>query len=247
MSNNTPSIIFNSTTPQVENNPILAHRSTELFANYSLPFVSVVAQEVKNPLTAISLAVGLLESEMTDGTQKIYLDTIKRSFLRINNLMSLLLKAQLANEVLIKRCSIEQLLDEILEMNADSIAINKISVSRDYATDDFKIEMHEPTIKTALFNIIINAIEAMASPKRELLVTTKASGGKYIVEIKDNGCGINKENLLHIFTPHYSSKRYGLGMGLALSYNILRSNNVEINVESEEGMGTNFILCFNKN
>ncbi len=247
MSNSTPSIIFNSTTTQVEKNTNFAHGSTELFANYSLPFVSVVAQEVKNPLTTINLSLELLESEITDNTHKIYLDNIKRSSLRIDNLMNLLVKTQAANEMLQEQYSIEQLLDEILEMNADRIIHNNISVSKDYATDDFEIVMNKPVIKIALSNIIINAIEAMAPQKGELQLITKSSGGKHIVIIKDNGCGISKVNLPHIFIPHHTSKPCGLGLGLALSYDILRSKKVAISVESEEGIGTNFTLCFNKN
>jgi C4-dicarboxylate-specific signal transduction histidine kinase len=64
--------------------------------------------------------------------------------------------------------------------------------------------------------------------------------------INDNGCGISKENLKNIFKPHYTNRPGGLGIGLAATANILRSNNIRVNVESRETKGTCFILLFDR-
>ena len=65
-----------------------------------------------------------------------------------------------------------------------------------------------------------------------------------MIQIEDNGCGISKENLKYIFKPYFTNKPGGLGLGLATTYDILQSNHVGVNVESEEGKGTRFILSF---
>jgi signal transduction histidine kinase len=102
-------------------------------------------------------------------------------------------------------------------------------------------------MQIALTNIIINAIDAMPSENGELKLTTKSIDGKYIIQVEDNGCGISKANLKHIFKPFFTKKPGGLGLGLATTYHILKSNHVGIDVESEEGKGTLFILSFDKN
>ena len=102
-------------------------------------------------------------------------------------------------------------------------------------------------MQIALTNIIINAVEAMTRQNGQLTLVTKSNNGIPVVQIRDNGCGISKQNLKSIFMPNFSNKPGGLGIGLASTFRILQSNHVGIDVESEEGAGTSFILSFCKN
>ncbi|MDP4284563.1 MAG: ATP-binding protein [Bacteroidota bacterium] len=95
-------------------------------------------------------------------------------------------------------------------------------------------------------NIIINAIDAMSSKNGELTLITKPEGDQYVLQIEDNGCGISKSNLQNIFKESFSQRAGGLGIGLSATLNILKSNNVKIEVESSEGIGTRFVLSFEK-
>ena len=131
-------------------------------------------------------------------------------------------------------------------MANDRIKLKNISVSKDYAIEDCKIVLNRPQMMIALTNIIINAIDAMESEKGELKLVTKSIAGKHVIEIADNGCGISKKDLKYIFTPYYSNKPGGLGLGLATTFEILRLNHIGINVKSEVGEGTRFILLFDK-
>ncbi len=79
-----------------------------------------------------------------------------------------------------------------------------------------------------------------------LRLIIKCAFGKYIVQIEDNGCGISKVNLRSLFTTAFTHKPGGLGLGLPIIYDTLRSNHVGVTVESEEGKGTVFILLFDK-
>lgn len=210
-------------------------------------FAVGLAHELRNPLTNINLSVGMLESVIKNDDLKIYLDIIIRSSMRINDLITELVKYQQADEVPVGKYSIHQLLDEVLEIAGDRITLRNITVRRYYATQDFKIEMNRLRMKIALTNIVINAIDAMTPGKGRLKLVTKSTYGKYIIRIEDNGCGISKENLKHIFKPYFTNKQGGLGIGLPTSYEILRSNHVGVDVESEVGEGTCFTLSFDKN
>lgn len=208
-------------------------------------FITALVHELRNPLTNIKLSVELLESASTDDKGKIFLDIIRRSSMRISDLINDLLKnKQEAAEV--GRHSIHQLLDETLELARDRISLKKIVVIKKYA-EDCELILNGPEMKIALTNIIVNAIDAMTSRGGQLTLITKSIESRYILLIKDNGSGISKENLKNIFKPHYTNKPGGLGIGLAATGDILRSNNVRVNVESKETKGTCFILLFDTN
>jgi C4-dicarboxylate-specific signal transduction histidine kinase len=78
----------------------------------------------------------------------------------------------------------------------------------------------------------------------ELRIFTASKNGKFILRIEDNGCGISPDNFGQIFEPYFSKKAGGLGIGLATTFAILKTNKVTITVESEIGTGTAFILSF---
>lgn len=208
--------------------------------------ITFLAHEIRNPLTNIKLAIELLDSPLETDNGKLYFDIIRRNVIRIDELIRELLRYQTEVELHNGEHSLHQILDEVLEMSEDRIRLKNIVVRKEYTAQDLKILMNRQKIKMALSNIIINALEAMNSGKKELKIVTLSTNDKYVVEIRDTGCGISKDNLEHIFKPYFSNKPGGLGLGLSTTCDILRANRVEVNVESEPGTGTHFKLFFRK-
>jgi len=206
--------------------------------------VSALAHEIRNPLTNINLSVDMLLAAAKGDEWKVYLDIISRNSTRINHLLKLFLQYQAAMKVVPTGHSIHQLLEEVLDIARDRILLKNITVRKEYAAGDPQTVFNKPEMQIALTNIIINAIEAMAPGKGELKLTTSSLAGQCILRIEDNGCGIGKENLETIFKPFATNRPGGLGLGLSTACNALRSNHVAVNVESEEGKGTSFILFF---
>ena len=213
----------------------------------AIPLVSVLAHELRNPLTNIMLTIHLLESKVLDDNDRMYMDIIRRSSTKINDLINDLLKGQKQEETATEKYSIHELLDEVIELAIDRLVLKNVIVKKNYAPYDLKVKMDKPKIKIALTNIIINAIDAMPSEKGELRLGTKLIKGKCAVSIQDNGSGISKENLPLIFDPYFTNKQNGVGVGLAATKDILLSNKVGVRVESLIGHGTRFILLFEKN
>ncbi len=207
-------------------------------------FAAALAHEVRNPLTNINLSVDMLNAVVTDNELKIYIDIISRSSMRINHLMSELLKSREIDAAPTSIYSLHQLLDNVLTLTEDRIMLKKVRVRKQYAAEDFKICIDKPNIMIAITNIIINAIEAMTERKGELTLLSRSIGNKYVIEIADNGAGISKEHLKRIFRPHFTNKPGGMGLGLSTTLEILQHNQVGVDVRSEEGQGTCFILFF---
>jgi signal transduction histidine kinase len=209
-------------------------------------FAAALTHEVRNPLTNIDLAVGMLQRLEPGTAQQPYLDIILRASKRINMLVAELAGKQQGELEKEEVHSVHQLLDEVLTMTADRILLKHIAVSKEFDLQDYSITEHNPEMKIALTNLIINAIDAVKEHKGMLKLVTAWVNGNYILAIEDNGCGISPGDIKDIFRPFFTRKTGGLGIGLAVTYDILKANNVEIDVESEEGKGTKFILSFKK-
>ncbi len=217
----------------------------EILKEPPVQFVFALAHEVRNPLTNINLSIEMLESGADNDPQQ-YLDIIKRSSEKINNLINELVKYQQADEAPAGKHSIHQLLDEVLNLAEDRLTLKHITITKEFTANDFEIIMKRPKMKIALTNLIVNAVEAMPPENGRLKIVTKSLAGKYVIRIEDNGCGISKKDLRNIFKPFFTNKLKGLGLGLSSTYDILRSNHVGVTVESEERKGTCFSLYFYK-
>jgi signal transduction histidine kinase len=206
---------------------------------------SVFVHEIRNPLTNINLAVLMLKAQIKEENIDKYVDIINRNSVRINEIVNDFLQSSRNDPTKRDHISINQLLDEILEIAKDRIILKHISIKKFYTTYSCELLLDKPKIKIALLNIIVNAIEAMPSENGELNLTTLLHNSKCIITIEDNGCGISKKNIKNIFKPYFTSKPNGMGIGLAAAYDILASHHAGVNVESEENKGTRFIISFN--
>ena len=84
----------------------------------------------------------------------------------------------------------------------------------------------------------------MESGKGVLTISIDKAKDMHVLNIKDNGCGIPEENLSRLFEPYFTSKRNGMGLGLAATLNILQSHKANIDVTSAIGQGTTFTITF---
>jgi signal transduction histidine kinase len=149
-----------------------------------------------------------------------------------------------SGELEFKKHTLQEIMNESIATVADRINLQNIKVEKKYQEGPLEISADKSKLKIAFSNILINAIEAMEENKGELAVSMHASPDRYTVSIKDNGVGISEENLPRLFEPFFTSKKNGMGLGLAASYSILQSHSASIQVESKVNKGTNFIINF---
>lgn len=200
-----------------------------------------IAHEVKNPLTNITLAAEQLKEFIPESEEsKMMFDMISRNSNRINHLVSDLLNSTKVSELKFDKVSVEELLNEALEMAKDRIELNNIKVQRKYSSGLCHINVDRDQIKTAFLNIIVNAVEAMEPGKGILLVKTESRNNKCVITISDNGIGMKVEELLRLFEPYFTNKPKGTGLGLTHTQNIIISHKGLINVASKPGLGTSF-------
>jgi signal transduction histidine kinase len=207
-------------------------------------YVSALVHEVRNPLCNINLAMEMLDLTNLDEEQREYLNIITRGSCRIKDLVNTLLTSGQIGEYTSEFYSLNQLLEDVLIMAEDRILLKKVTVCREYAATEHRVLLDKVKMKIALTNIITNAIDAMPSATGELKLVTRSIGEESCIEIHDNGIGISQDNLKRIFDPYFTNKPGGMGLGLSATLDILRANHARVDVRSEEGLGTCFILSF---
>jgi PAS domain S-box-containing protein len=206
--------------------------------------VRTLAHEVRNPLNNINLSSEQLQHDLKDPEQAIYLDIIRRNSHRIEALISELLDSSRPTEMALGRNDLRELLEQALDVAADRINLKRVKLRKVFPESPFHMDADPGKLKIALLNIIINAVEAMEPGQGELIVGLLQDPEHYIIQITDNGCGISQEHLSRLFEPYFTSKRNGMGLGLASTLNIVQSHRGTIDVRSEEQKGTTFTLFF---
>lgn len=205
-----------------------------------------IAHEVRNPLTNIDLSLQQLKDELKVGPESAapYLDIISRNSQRINQLITELLNSSKPAQIEAVECDVNAVLDDTLQLAMDRIHLKKIKLVRQYEEKIPAVMFDPEKMKTALLNLIINAVEAMEESKGVLSIRTRFTANRCIIEVEDNGNGISRENLDNLFVPFFSNKSKGMGLGLTAAQNIIISHKGTIDVESAIGKGTKFTVSF---
>jgi len=207
--------------------------------------VRTLAHEVRNPLNNINMSVEQLLDEAPDEEEKTYLDIIQRNMLRIDKLIGELLDSSRPTELEFAACSLQEILEEALTMAKDRLILQNMKLITNIATTPLIISADKEKLKIAFVNFFVNAIEAMQPNDGVLEVSLYNNAGGKTIKITDNGYGISEENLARLFEPYFTTKRNGVGLGLASTLNILQQHKANIDVQSTIAKGTTFTISFN--
>jgi len=211
-----------------------------------------LAHEIKNPLGGIKGAAQLLRREVGHSSSLLgYTDIIIREVDRVNLLIDQLLDLSRPPKLNLIPLNIHELIDDVLLLERPSIQEQDIAVRKRFDPSLPPIRGDRGQLIQVFLNVIKNALQAM-SGKGCLTITTRMETdfhireqgrerGKFIsVDIEDTGPGIKDEHLPHIFSPFFTTKNTGTGLGLAVCYRIIKEHGGLIRVESREGKGAIF-------
>ena len=208
--------------------------------------VRTLAHEVRNPLNNINLSVEHLREEMeSNENSSTYLEIIQRNSGRIGALITELLNSSRPAEMKLEPHILQSIVDESIMDAIDRLTLQRIKLEIKYPNEPIVVTVDKEKLKLAFSNILINATEAIHHKQGRISIIVKSDEDHSII-ISDNGCGISEENISRLFEPYFTSKRNGMGLGLASTLNIIQSNKGTIDVKSELDVGTSFIITFKK-
>lgn len=198
-----------------------------------------VAHEVKNPLTGLLLYSLHLKSkiEKTSESEVSLVDkivgTINHLIGTVDHILSFARPVTLSPQP----ANLNQLINDVLELLRPQVTTNKIEVQHSLREQIVYGMIDESTMRGALMNLMLNAIEAMPSGGT-LSVKVERTNDRLQLEITDTGPGINDEEAKNIFEPFHTTKKQGLGLGMPYAQKIIEQHGGTISVNSRLGEGT---------
>ena len=216
-----------------------------------------LAHEIRNPLGAIRGAVQLLKRELGDERRwGEYIEVLLKEVDRVNRIIERLLDVGRPVMLRLVPLNIHQLLERVALMSEEMALERSVQIVRRYDPSLPPLLVDEDRMVQVFLNLVRNALEAMPRGGR-LTLTTRLSldplfakvdlgqGPKSmaVVQVADEGQGIPEATRARLFTPFFTTKDKGLGLGLALCHRIVEEHRGSIHVDSEPAKGT-VVSCF---
>jgi two-component system nitrogen regulation sensor histidine kinase GlnL len=212
---------------------------------------SGLAHEIRNPLGGIRAAAQMLQRETLSSEHREYLIMIISEVDRLNQLMSRLLDLGRPKKFQKRPININQLISEILVLQKEKMDQEGIVLKKEFDPSLPQVEGDADLLKQAFLNIIKNALEAMEGGGLLHLSThfvndyrmqLKEGATQSMVQIiiGDSGSGISEENMSFLFTPFFTTKPHGTGLGLILTQRIIKEHEGLMRVSSNQEKGTQF-------
>jgi len=206
-----------------------------------------MAHEIRNPLSSIVTSLKLLQDargETINDEHITITHIIRKESDRLNKIIGDFLRFSRPQKPRLKPGDLNAIITEVIEViKRDKKLRKEAAIKLELTPEKAEVYFDTDQIKQVLWNLLLNALQA-ASGRGEIKVTSRVGPGEYILDIEDNGKGIDSESLDRIFEPFFSTRKKGTGLGLSIVKKIVDAHQSKITVESRPGTGTKFSLIF---
>ncbi|MBE7415597.1 MAG: PAS domain-containing protein [Deltaproteobacteria bacterium] len=212
-------------------------------------FAANLAHEIRNPLSGIRGAAQLLSRKASDKGLNEYMEVIIKEADRLNGILNEMLDFARPARLVKKPVNIHQVLDSVVLLLEEGAGRHTFVKSYDPSIPE--VAGDEGQLKQVFLNLVKNAVEAI--PESGIVsVTTRAitefhmgeggTGRMVSIEVRDTGCGIRPEDLENVFTPFFTTKPKGSGLGMAITLKIVKEHGGHLKIASEPGEGTSVLV-----
>jgi signal transduction histidine kinase len=208
-----------------------------------------LAHEIRNPLVAIKTLTQLLPERLDDEEfRKDFLKIASGEVDRISSLVNELLEFARPTSPQLQLENIQDTMDGMILLISTETKKKSVEIVAHYEDNLPLVAADREQVKQVFLNVLLNAIEATSDGGQvsvEIRTFAKNSGEEFLqVEIRDTGRGIPEEHLENVFTPFFTTKDKGSGLGLSISHQIIQEHGGTISVESRIGEGSSFFINF---
>jgi two-component system, NtrC family, sensor kinase len=201
-----------------------------------------VAHEVNTPLAGISSYTQMLRAQTDAGdTRAPLLEKIEKQTFRAAKIINNLLNFSRSGTSEFETLDVNKVVLDVLSLVEHQLDNSRIKVRKELAESLPPVRGNENRLQQVFFNLILNARDAMPSGGW-LTLATRSDDDAVVIEVRDTGLGIKREDIKRIYDPFFTTKGIGrgTGLGLSVSYGILQEHGGAIFVESAPGQGTTF-------
>lgn len=208
-----------------------------------------IAHEINNPLAGVLVYAQLLAKKLSKDTlaKQVgleYLGKIASEVDRSSRIIRNLLDFARPSEPTLGDVDINKVIEDALTLVDHRAELGHVGLIKELHPNLPTVYADYDQLRQVLVNLTLNAIQAAPSGGWVTVHTQPAENGALKVRVKDTGCGISKENMKRLFTPFFTTKEkgQGVGLGLAVARSLIDKHCGTIDVESEEGKGTTFTI-----
>ncbi len=208
-----------------------------------------IAHEVGNPLASISALVQVAQRNTKDEFISEKLGLVKSQITRISKIIRDLVDFSRPSNFEFQLTDINASLKEAVEITKVGTKAKDIKFTVNLNNDIPSLPLVADQIEQVFVNILLNAVDAMndsktINPNKEIIIESSLSDNQVILTFEDTGPGIEQKNLNKIFEPFFTTKEQGKGTGLGLwvSFGIVKSFQGDLKVKSQLGSGTTFTI-----
>lgn len=203
-----------------------------------------IAHEINNPLAGILLFSSNLSKKVPpEGPFKEGLDVIVRETVRCKSIIQELLEFSRDRKPQMVLTDINEVIEKALSILDNEFRLRHLKLEQTLSPQMEKISLDGNQMEQVFVNILINAVQATPEDGIITVRTSWLPGPRVVrIQITDTGCGISAENLPKVFEPFFSTKEKGTGLGLAVSYGIVKNHGGNIRTCSVEGKGAEFTI-----
>ena len=205
-----------------------------------------VAHEIRNPLNAISMATQRLKRDYVPPDEakaqefKNLSTVIRDEIRRLNAIIEEFLSFSKSRRLELINFSVTEVLQKIVSLIAEEAKSKGITLETKWRLSPAVIPMDMNKLQQAFLNFIKNAMESITGQGTITIAVDKENKNYLLVSITDTGCGMTAEEIEKIFSPEYTTKEKGLGLGIPLATEIVRGHGGDVRVISRRGAGTTF-------
>jgi signal transduction histidine kinase len=209
-----------------------------------------IAHEIRNPITAAKSLVQQMEEDPTRRENVEYARVALEELQRVERSVSHLLRFARDEDVAFQEVRLADVTESALETFHERIERNDILLDTDIETAG-PLRGDPEKLRRIVINLVGNAIDALAEsntaePHVEIALGENLAGTEVWLRVRDNGPGIDDETQQKMFSPFYTSKEGGTGLGLAITRKLVEAHGGVIELHSETGQGTDFLVTFPK-
>jgi two-component system NtrC family sensor kinase len=203
-----------------------------------------IAHEINNPASVLVGNLDLMVRDLGDASEPVKqeIEVMVQQVDRIRHIVNSLLQFARPEQALgvTSRADVNQVVQDTIGLVRYAADAKALSLQvQPGATHPIRIDVYE--LQQVLVNLVLNAVHVLETSGSILITTRNLDNGGVGIDVRDNGPGIPSENLPRLFDPFFTTKSRGnTGLGLAVSYGIVRRHGGELSVETEPGKGTTF-------
>lgn len=204
-----------------------------------------LAHEIKNPLASLSGAIQILKGEMQDNDDnKRLMHIVLRETERLSSLVNNFLTFARPCAGQVECVNLKTALNEIVTLfEKDTSVGERITVDATTIVDAV-IEIDPLQLRQVIWNLLLNGAESIEDDGSIKIAVHNQKKDRIMVEIADDGCGMDETTVKTIFNPFFTTKPNGTGLGLSIVYRILETYDCRMDVKSKPGKGSVFVLYF---